>query len=203
MLKPFTQSNTYSRLQYEIRHFSLANCGTNLAGLMASYLCYLCVYEYACVFVYQQYLSELREHVGRSIKTSVCVPVTAHASTSAQSESSEVVAVACLINKRSILSRSVLCTCHYCEICFFCSSFTSRSSVLSLYTYQHFMCKEYYCLSAKKPSFSSHGDRQLVQHQFTVAIIPWWNVWKWSFWTVFIIIITITTTVIDSLTLPT
>ena len=85
---------------------------------------------------------------------------------------------------------------------FFCSSFTSRSSVLSLYTYQHFMCKEYYCLSAKKP-FSSHGDRQLVQHQFTVAIIPWWNVWKWSFWTVFIIIITITTTVIDSLTLPT
>jgi len=45
------------------------------------------------------------EHIGRSVKTSLCVPVTAHTSTAAQSE---VVAIACLVNKRSVTSRSVL-----------------------------------------------------------------------------------------------
>ena len=77
---------------------------------MAWYLYYLGMCKSVCVSAYQQHLTELRERLGRSIKTSLCVPVNAHASMSAQSPISDMVAITCLVNKRSILSRSVLRT---------------------------------------------------------------------------------------------
>jgi len=56
-------------------------------------------------YVHQNFLNELQDHLGRSVKSSLCIPVTAHASS--QSETNEVIAIMCLINKRSISSRSV------------------------------------------------------------------------------------------------
>ena len=74
-------------------------------------------------FVNQRHLSELQEHLGRSIKSSLCVPVVACAGTE-----SEVIAVACLINKRSILSRSVLRTDAFCLMLDLCPYKTSVMS---------------------------------------------------------------------------
>ena len=80
-----------------------------LALCLAHRCCELaCCLYYLSMCAYQQHMTELQEHLGRCIKTSLCVPVIAHAAALTQSTANDVIAVACLINKRSILSRSVL-----------------------------------------------------------------------------------------------